>query len=94
LRALFDIIESEKNVNKECIESFLKLLNPFCPHLTEELWHEWLGNKDFISLAKWPEYNESKIDNDAEALEILVEDTIYIRNVLTVAKISNPKQLH
>jgi leucyl-tRNA synthetase len=57
LRELFEIINSDKEVSKESLEASLKLLSPFCPHIAEELW-EKLGNKDFISLAKWPEYIE------------------------------------
>jgi leucyl-tRNA synthetase len=57
IRELFDSLEEE--VSKDTLEKFLKLLSPFCPHITEELW-EKLGNKEFISLAEWPKYDESK----------------------------------
>lgn len=39
---------------------FLRLLAPFCPHVTEELW-ERLGNKESIHIASWPTYDESKL---------------------------------
>ena len=48
LRQLFDIIAEQKEISKESFEKALKLLSPFCPHITEELW-EKLGHKDFIS---------------------------------------------
>jgi leucyl-tRNA synthetase len=59
LRELFDLISQQKEISKETFEKALKLLSPFCPHITEELW-EKLGNKDFISTAEWPKYEELK----------------------------------
>ena len=60
-------------VNKEDIfptqyaEGFIKLLNPMCPHITEEIWKEKLGHTNTISYEKWPEYDESKtIDSEIE----------------------------
>ncbi|MBW3004260.1 leucine--tRNA ligase [Candidatus Woesearchaeota archaeon] len=66
VRELLDSFEQE--ANKETLESFLKLFHPFCPHVTEELW-EKLGNKDFLSLAKWPKFDAKKIDETAEQKE-------------------------
>lgn len=43
---------------------FLKLLAPFAPHITEELWHE-LGEKESIHLAAWPEYDLEKIVDES-----------------------------
>lgn len=59
LRALFEMISSEKEISKESFEKALKLLSPFCPHISEELWSK-IGNKGFISLAEWPKYEEIK----------------------------------
>ena len=59
----------------------MKLLHPFCPHITEECW-EKIGNKGFISLAEWPVADEKKIDKKLEeqeqAVEKLVEDIKHI----------------
>ncbi len=68
----------EKEVNKlayhECIENLALLISPFAPHLAEEIW-EKKGKKGFISLAGWPKYDESKIDEKAEAVEKMIGDT-------------------
>jgi leucyl-tRNA synthetase len=91
LRALFESLEPE--ASKDTLEKFLKLLNPFCPHLTEELW-EKLGNKPFISLAKWPEFDVSKIDLKAEAAEELIQSTISdIKSVLKLINKESPKKI-
>jgi len=63
LRELFDLISQQKEVSKESFASALKLLAPFCPHLTEEIWQKIGKNdsgKDFISIAEWPKYKEIK----------------------------------
>lgn len=38
----------------------LKLLNPFAPHMTEELWESY-GETEMLARGKWPEFDESKI---------------------------------
>ena len=50
-------------------EGFLKLLNPVAPHITEELWNV-LGNSESIAYENWPEYDESKIEEDTFELPI------------------------
>ena len=40
-------------------ESFLKLLNPIAPHITEELW-QTLGHNNTIAYESWPIYDEEK----------------------------------
>jgi leucyl-tRNA synthetase len=72
LRKLFEHLE--KNVvSKDSAKKFLKLMNPFCPHLTEELW-ERIGEKQFLSVEKWPEYDETLIDEQLEKIDDLVEE--------------------
>ncbi|WP_342276052.1 leucine--tRNA ligase [Spiroplasma endosymbiont of Nebria brevicollis] len=45
------------SIYQEYLFNFLKLLNPFAPHLSEELW-ELTGNKASINHSKFPTYNE------------------------------------
>jgi len=85
LRELFDYIEQEQ-ISRKDAEIFLKLLHPFAPHITEELWHN-LGNKTFMSLEKWPEFNEEKIDENLEKQEKVIENTINdIKNIIRIIK--------
>ncbi len=86
IRALFEAFEGEKEITKKDLESFLKLLHPICPHLTEEL-NSRLGNKTFISIESWPIADESKIDEKLEQAEKNVDKTISdILNVLNIIK--------
>ncbi|TSA44900.1 leucine--tRNA ligase [bacterium] len=46
----------QNSPTKQSKEMFLKLLAPFAPHITEELWYE-LGNKTSIHQSEWPKYD-------------------------------------
>lgn len=50
----------EKSINKAEFKTFLQLLNPFAPHMTEELLHTVLGESNDFAYMDWPEYDESK----------------------------------
>ena len=46
--------------------TFVKLLSPFAPHISEEIW-EKLGRKGFVSLSEWPSFDESlTVDSEIE----------------------------
>ncbi len=83
IRELFNSLPDE--TSKDVLGKALKLLHPFCPHITEELWNK-LGNKSFISLEKWPEVNEKKIDEnlekEEEAIGKLVGDINYVKGLI------------
>ncbi|MBQ9362636.1 MAG: leucine--tRNA ligase [Bacteroidaceae bacterium] len=53
-----------KSTSREVKEALLVLLAPFCPHLTEELWHE-LGHNTSVCDAQWPTYNEDYLKEDS-----------------------------
>ena len=50
---------SDNGVTRGDMKVLLKLLNPFAPHMTEELW-EMYGEQDLLSLSAWPTYDEAK----------------------------------
>ncbi len=82
VRNLFESLPLE--TSKSLLEKSLKLLHPFTPHITEELWSK-LGNKTFISLERWPITDEKKIDENLEKQEKAVENLIDdINNVLKI----------
>ena len=56
----------EEVLPKTYIEGFIKLLNPICPHITEEMW-ERLGHNNTIAYEAWPVYDDAKtIDDEIE----------------------------
>lgn len=72
---------------------WIKLLAPFAPFICEEMW-SMLGNEGFVSLAKWPEYNESKVDVKAEETEAFIKNLINdTMNILRLMK-TPPKRIY
>ena len=57
------------------LESWIRLLAPFTPHTSEELWSAY-GGEGFVSQAAWPEADESLISPVIEKSEGLVENII------------------
>ncbi len=55
--------EINKPLFNKAIETLLVLLNPFSPHLTEELWNQ-LGHEDRLYNHEWPKYDESALVKD------------------------------
>ncbi|MFW9877176.1 MAG: leucine--tRNA ligase, partial [Candidatus Thorarchaeota archaeon] len=53
---------------KYAIETIVKLVCPFIPHVVEEIWEKW-GNDRFASSSIYPQVDESLIDKDAEYAE-------------------------
>jgi len=60
LMILSNAFEKETNISRKHFESFLKLLAPMAPHITEELWRT-LGNKKSIHISEWPVADETKL---------------------------------
>ena len=94
--------ENSKSVNKNIYFESLKILalimSPFTPHISEEIWEKLgidFGRKDgkgFISLEKWPKYDEKKIDLISEAsIDLVSGVSSDIRNVIELTKISPKK---
>ena len=59
-------------ISKSQYEDFLKLLAPFAPHITEELWRNVLKNKTSIHLQPWPVYNQKLLPSQNVVLVIQI----------------------
>jgi leucyl-tRNA synthetase len=71
-------------ISKKEYETMLKLLAPFAPHISEELWHNVLKNKKSIHLEKWPEYDEEMLAE--EKIKLVVQVNGRVRDTLEVKK--------
>ena len=71
-----------KNINKEENECFIEALNtiilllsPFCPHISDELWHI-IGHTSYINTVKWPDYNNEYLKKDEITLVVQINGKV------------------
>ncbi len=71
MMALLNDIQNVGTINRKEYTDLLIMLNPFAPHLTEEL-YQLLGNQEMIAQSHWVKYDESKcVENTIEiALQV------------------------
>lgn len=62
---------------------FIRLVCPFAPHLAEEMWHTFCGEKSFASLAEWPEYDPAKTVDTT--VEVAVQISGKFKGTITLA---------
>ena len=82
LMALINDISNVKSINKEELRIFSILLNPFAPHVTEEVYEVCKLGDGILAEAKWPEYDESKCVD--ESVEIVVQVNGKIKTKLNI----------
>lgn len=94
----FDMVKAKNEepngkVLRKVLTSWVKMLQPFAPHLAEEIWHI-LGNNTFIVNESWPEYVESEIDRYTYLVHKYYESVIEdIRSIMNVYK-EKVKEVH
>ncbi|WP_419010710.1 leucine--tRNA ligase [Hominenteromicrobium sp.] len=83
LMALMNVIVEKGSINKAELSVFTMLLNPFAPHVTEEVWSEMKLGEGMVTEQIWPKYDESKCKDDV--IEIVVQVNGKVRARLCVA---------
>ncbi|SHH21892.1 valine--tRNA ligase [Thermosipho atlanticus] len=84
-----------QNVLVKVLDTSLKLLHPFMPFITEELWQKLPVASESITISKWPEYEETLIDNNAENhFNLLIAIIRGIRNVKAEINIPQSKKVN
>ena len=82
LMALINDISNTKSINREELRIFSILLNPFAPHVTEEVYQACNLGDGILAETEWPEYDESKCVDDT--VEIVVQVNGKIKAKLNV----------
>ena len=78
LMSLLNDIQSQGGINRAEFKTYLILLNPFAPHITEELWQQ-AGFKGMLNEAEWPAYDESKCADSTVEIAVQVNGRIKAR---------------
>ncbi|MBQ6819601.1 MAG: leucine--tRNA ligase [Clostridia bacterium] len=82
MMALLNDIDKAGSLSKADYMTLIRLLSPFAPHVTEELW-QVLGGEGFCSVADWPTYDEAMcVDNEIEVV-VQVNGKVRSRVVVT-----------
>lgn len=83
LMSLLNDIQGSGSINRAEFKTYLILLNPFAPHMTEELWQQ-AGFEGMLNEAEWPKYDEAKCADSTVEIAVQVNGKIKARiNVAT-----------
>jgi leucyl-tRNA synthetase len=80
---IFVNLAEKQQLTKNTYELFLRILAPFAPHLTEEIWHD-LGHTTSIHLEMFPTANEALASDDEVAIGVQVNGKM--RGTIRVGK--------
>lgn len=67
--------EIDRRLFREAVSILLQCLNPFCPHVTEELW-EMIGGEQTIAATPWPEMDPASISADQVTVVVQINGKI------------------
>lgn len=82
MMSLMNKIYDKGSVTRKELETITILLNPFAPHVTEEMW-EVMNFGGMVNEAKWPTYDESKmVENN---VEIVLQHMGKVRSRMTIS---------
>lgn len=83
-------LEGFSNDWRFVLEDLLKMLVPFAPHISSELWQQ-LGNDDFIEKSGWPKWNEELLK--ADEIQIIVQVNGKLRGKIKVSPSASEDQI-
>ncbi|MDU7336957.1 MAG: leucine--tRNA ligase [Clostridium sp.] len=79
LMALINEIYDAGSINHEELRVFTLLLNPFAPHITEEVWEQAKLGSGFASEQSWPKYDEAKCQESTVEIALQVSGKVRAR---------------
>jgi len=94
LNRITDIGTEEEETLTYIVNTWIRLLSPFVPYTTEEIWEKYNDDEDFISEIAWPTVDESAIDERVEKSEEIVQDLSKdIKEIIKITQ-STPNKVH
>lgn len=90
LMSLLNEVQNSGGITKDEYKTFLILLNPFAPHITEEIWNKLDSSVDIAS-SHWPAWDEDKCQEDE--VEIAIQVNGKIRARIVVASTSSKEDM-
>ncbi|HSX08590.1 MAG TPA: class I tRNA ligase family protein [Candidatus Saccharimonadales bacterium] len=71
LMTYYNFLSKQENLSRDEAETFVKILAPFAPHMTEEIWAD-MGNEFSIHLSDWPTYDEKYLKKENVTIAVQV----------------------
>ena len=90
MMATLNTIYEVGKITKSELRTFAAVLSPFAPHIAEEV-YSLLGGEGLVSLAKWPEYDESKCGDDVAEMPVQINGKV--RAVITAPKTATKDEI-
>ena len=91
LMELLNEINSKGKLNKAEFKTYITLLNPVAPHITEELW-EKMGYEGMLNQASWPVWDENKMVEDV--IELAVQVNGKVRGTISVSRLAEKEDVN
>lgn len=76
MMSVLNEFRSKGSVNRKEFETFLILLNPVAPHITEELWEETGFEGHIATDGEWPKWDETKLKDDMVEMPIQINGKV------------------
>ncbi len=83
-------LQKEEKLNKEVIKDFIKILHPFAPFITEEMW-EIIGEKPSVLKSEWPEFIEEFTKD--EEISIAIQENGKLRDTIQIPRGTSVEEL-
>lgn len=71
----FNELSKHKEIDEDTLTVFLKLLHPFAPHITDEIWQN-TGKETFLLKERWPTYNEALLTEEEVEIGVQINGKI------------------
>ena len=81
----------EFKISKKTLEIFLQILNPICPHLSEEIWQAHQFKKE-ISFSKWPQVDQ-KVFSEKKAIKLAMQINGKLKTIINIKNNASEKEV-
>ena len=88
-----DAREEISNTLIYILSRWIRLMAPFIPHISEEMWNN-IDGEGFVSNAPWPEYNAGLIDEKVQKAEEIVQGLVNDINEIKKITDTQPDKIH
>ncbi len=85
--------EGIKYVEWQVLDTQVRMLAPFTPHLCEEIW-EMMKGEGFVSFAEWPDVDEKLVDKESEEMEQIIQTSMEDIHKITQVTGISPEKIH